>query len=56
LWSEEKSCGVQAERLMGGDDRDSAILMILAPGNYTAIERGANGTTGVGLLEAYRLD
>ena len=27
--------------------------MTLAPGNYTAIVRGANNTTGVALVEAY---
>ena len=47
---------IQATGLAPRDDRDAAILMTLTPGNYTAIERGANGTTGVGLLEAYRLD
>ena len=38
------------------DDKESAILMTLAPGNYTAIVRGVNNTTGVGLVEAYDLD
>jgi hypothetical protein len=47
---------IQATGLAPGDDRDSVILMTLTPGNYTAIESGANGTIGVGLLEAYRLD
>ena len=47
---------IQGTGLAPSDNRDSAILMTLTPGNYTAIERGANGTTGVGLLEAYRLD
>jgi hypothetical protein len=27
----------------------------LAPGNYTAIVRGANNSTGVGVVEAYQL-
>jgi hypothetical protein len=27
----------------------------LPPGNYTAIVRGKNSTTGVGLVEAYNL-
>jgi hypothetical protein len=37
------------------DPRESAILETPAPGNYTAIVRGKNNTTGVGLVEAYRL-
>jgi len=39
-----------------GDGRESAIIAELAPGNYTAIVRGVNNTTGVGLVEVYDLD
>jgi len=39
-----------------GDRRESAIIAELPPGNYTAILRGVNNTTGVALLEAYDLD
>lgn len=35
---------------------ESAILKTLDPGSYTAIVRGVNNTTGVGLVEAYDLD
>ncbi len=35
---------------------ESAIIAILQPGNYTAIVRGVNNTTGVGLVEVYDLD
>jgi hypothetical protein len=38
-----------------GDGRESAIIADLAPGNYTAIVRGVNNTTGVGLVEMYDL-
>jgi hypothetical protein len=38
------------------DGRESAIIAELPPGNYTAIVRGVNETTGVGLVEAYDLD
>ena len=37
------------------DNRESAILMTLNPGNYTAIVRGKNGATGVALVEVYNL-
>jgi predicted outer membrane repeat protein len=37
-------------------DAEAAILRSLAPGTYTAVERGPNGGTGVGLLEVYDLD
>jgi hypothetical protein len=37
------------------DDAESAIVAILAPGSYTAIVRGKNDTTGVALVEVYKL-
>jgi hypothetical protein len=38
------------------NDFESAILMSLDPGLYTAIVRGVNDTTGIALVEAYDLD
>jgi hypothetical protein len=38
------------------DASESAIIANLPPGNYTAIVRGVNNTTGVGLVEVYDLD
>jgi hypothetical protein len=35
---------------------ESAILMSLTPGAYTAIVRGANSSTGIALIEAYAVD
>jgi hypothetical protein len=35
---------------------ESAIIADLPPGNYTAIVRGVNDTTGVGLVEVYALN
>jgi len=35
---------------------ESAIMADLQPGNYTAIVRGVNNTTGVGLVEVYDLN
>ena len=46
---------IQATGLAPSDNRESAILMSLAPGSYTVIVRGVNGTTGVALIEAYAL-
>ena len=37
------------------DPRESAIIATLQPGNYTAIVRGVNDTTGVALVEVYDL-
>jgi YVTN family beta-propeller protein len=38
------------------DGRESAIIADLPPGNYTAIVRGVNDTTGVALAEVYDLN
>ncbi|HEX5489964.1 MAG TPA: plastocyanin/azurin family copper-binding protein [Candidatus Udaeobacter sp.] len=37
------------------DGRESAIIANLPAGNYTAIVRGFNGTTGIALVEVYDL-
>jgi len=38
------------------NNKEPAILTSLDPGNYTAVVRGANNTTGIALLESYDLD
>jgi uncharacterized repeat protein (TIGR01451 family) len=35
------------------DDRESVILMTLAPGAYTGIIKGVGQTTGIGVIEVY---
>jgi uncharacterized protein YkwD len=37
-------------------DAESAIVTSFSPGSYTAIVRGANGTTGVAVVEVYQLN
>jgi hypothetical protein len=37
------------------NDFESALVRILGPGNYTAVVRGNNNGTGVGLVEIYNL-
>jgi hypothetical protein len=46
---------VEATTIPPTNDLESAILAPVAPGNYTAIVRGNNNTTGVGLVEVYNL-
>ena len=46
---------IQASGHAPGDGRESAIIADLPPGNYTAIVRGVNNMTGVGLVEVYDL-
>lgn len=47
---------IQKTGLAPPDNRESAILMPLPPGNYTTVMRGVDRTTGIGLAEAYKLD
>jgi hypothetical protein len=47
---------INASGLAPSNSLESAILTTLSPGNYTAIVRGANNTTGIGLVEVYDLD
>jgi hypothetical protein len=42
--------------LAPSNDRESAMLLLLQPGAYTAMVRGKNNGTGVGLVEVYNLD
>lgn len=52
-WNATQAAELQAVGLGPDDPRESAILATLPPGPYTAIVRGKNGTTGVGLVEIY---
>jgi hypothetical protein len=54
-WRSNQSELLIASGFAPRDDRESAILMSLMPGNYTAIVRGENDTTGVALVEVYNL-
>jgi glucose/arabinose dehydrogenase len=47
---------IRATGLPPTNDLESAILITLNPGAYTAILSGKNGGVGVGLIEAYDLD
>jgi hypothetical protein len=46
---------IMDSKLAPKDPRESAILITLNPGAYTAIVRGVNNTTGVALVEVYDL-
>jgi hypothetical protein len=46
---------IEATGLAPTNDLESALLQSLPAGNYTAIVRGVDNTTGIGLVEAYNL-
>ena len=54
-WKDTQQAEIEATGIPPSDDHESAILGTLVPGAYTAIVRGKNDTTGVGLVEAYQL-
>ena len=47
---------IQQSGLAPSDPHESAILITLAPGNYTAVLSGSGNTSGNGLVEAYEMD
>jgi hypothetical protein len=56
-WSEASNASeISATGIAPTDSRESAILTSLFPSAYTAIVRGANGATGVALVEVYALN
>ena len=55
-WRDTQQAEIQATGLAPTNDLESAILATLPPGPYTAIVKGQNNTSGVGLVEVYDLD
>lgn len=47
---------IQQSGLAPTNSLESAILVTLSPGNYTAVVSGARGASGNGLVEAYEMD
>jgi hypothetical protein len=52
----ENSVAIAESGVAPADPNESAILMDLAPGSYTAVLSGANQTTGLAVVEIYDLD
>jgi hypothetical protein len=55
-WKDAQKAEIEATGLMPTNDLESAIVGSLKPGAYTAVLQGKDGTTGIGLVEAYDLD
>jgi erythromycin esterase-like protein len=55
-WRTDQEHATEATTIPPPDDREAVILAKLRPGNYTAVVRGAGGSTGVALVEVYALD
>ncbi len=52
-WEDTNAAAIEATGLAPTDSRESAVLVDLPPGAYTAIVQGKGGTSGVGLVEVY---
>lgn len=55
-WKDTQQAEIQKSTIAPTNDLESAIIATLAPAGYTAILRGKNGTTGIGVVEMYDLD
>jgi hypothetical protein len=46
---------IEAAGLAPAHDEEAALVETVAPGAYTAVVRGNNRSTGIGLVEAYNI-
>jgi hypothetical protein len=51
----ENTAEIQATGLAPTKGAEAALLLTLNPGTYAAVERGANGSSGLGVLEIFDL-
>jgi hypothetical protein len=54
-WKTNQQAAIQATGLQPSNDLESALVITLQPGNYTAQLRGTSNGTGVGVAEVYAL-
>ena len=55
-WRATQQDAIIAAGLAPSNDLESVIITTISPGTYTAIVKGVNNVTGVGLVELYDLD
>lgn len=55
-WRSNQQAAIIGTGVAPTRDAESAVVTSLAPGSYTAIVRGANGSTGVAVVEVYQLN
>jgi autotransporter-associated beta strand protein len=55
-WKDSQRAEIQATGIPPAHDAESVIVSTLPPGACTAVVRGANGSTGIAVVEAYALD
>ena len=52
----DQVAAIQASGVQPTNDAESALIATLPVGNYTAVLRGANNSTGIAVVEGYDLD
>jgi hypothetical protein len=55
-WRDTQETEIKATGIPPTNDLESAIVITLAPGNYTGLIKGKDSATGIGLIEVYDLD
>jgi hypothetical protein len=55
-WKDTQRTEIEKSTVAPTEELEAAIVASVAPGNYTAVLSGRNGTTGIGLVEMYDLD
>ena len=55
-WKDTQQTEIEDTGIPPSNDNESALVATLTPGNYTAIVRGQNDGTGIGLVEVYDLN
>ena len=55
-WQSDQETEIRATTIPPSNELESAIVRTLVPGQYTAIVRGVNNTSGVALVEIYALN
>ena len=54
-WRSDQEAEIQGTGIPPSNDLEAAVLRRLGAGAYTVIVRGAGASTGLALVEAYRL-
>ncbi len=57
-WQDDEAqrLAIAATGVAPTEKKESAVVLTLSPGNYTAIVSGVGDTTGIGLVEVYDLE
>ena len=55
-WRSHQQTAIEATGLAPSHDSEAALVHIVTPGRYTAVVRGAGGSTGVAVVEVYAIN